>query len=67
MKKTMRDGIFRGVLQQVSIVVEWRNGCVYRTRPVGWVLCKTDAPCVLINGVLSSPSTKLMKQAYEGR
>lgn len=67
MTKTMRDGIFNGTLQQVFVVTEWRGGHVYRTRPVGWVLCKTDAPCVLINGVLSSPSTKLMKQAYEGR
>ena len=65
MTKTMKDALLRGRLQQVYKITEWKDGCIYRTKPVGFVVCATDHPCVTREGQLISPSMKLLQEAYK--
>jgi len=60
---TLRRYIVRGLLQEVHIVTEWRDGCVYRTKALGYIVSHRDeAPTARNDISFASPSTRLMKR-----
>jgi hypothetical protein len=58
----------RGMLREVYLVTEFRDGCVYKTKSIGFVVASSYAPNPCVKhpeGILSSISTKDSKRLME--
>lgn len=50
-------------LRQVFMVTEWRDGCVYKTKPVGYAFVTLDHSYKLTgNLIIGSPSTDVSRE-----
>ena len=63
--QTSKRYLVRGQLREVYVVTEWKGGCIYRTKRLGFVVCDSSHECVRGNGLLTSPSTRFSRGAYD--
>lgn len=61
--KKMRVGV-RMRLRQVHKVTQWKSGCVYRTKPIGYIVCEPDYKLLdTSNNIqIGSVSTKVSRE-----
>ena len=64
--KTTKKYNLRGQLMEVFLITEFKDGCVYKTESIGFVVCSHYQSCVDTNkAVLSSIGTKDMKRLID--
>jgi len=49
-------------LRSVYKITEWKNGCIYRTRSVGYIICLSDYKFLNDSATLNSVSTSITRQ-----
>jgi hypothetical protein len=56
-KTDIRGYNYRGQLHEVFVITEMRDGCVFRTKAIGYVVCRSNAPCLKPAAKLTAIST----------
>jgi hypothetical protein len=49
-------------LREVYRVTEYKDGCVYRTKSLGYIVCLPDYKFLNSEAKLSAPSTKITRE-----
>ena len=62
---TLKKYSIRGQVFSVYKVVQWKDGCVFKTKNLGFVVARSGQSPVTTEGVLSSVDTKYTR-LWEG-
>lgn len=44
---SIRPYLHKGQVREIYAVTEWRDGCVYRTKSLGYVVMSSDKSCLV--------------------
>ena len=51
-------------LRELYIITQWKDGCIYKTRSLGFIVCKPDYLRLERDIILASLSTKISMELY---
>ena len=52
----------RHLVREAHLVTQWREGCVYRTRSLGFIVCDWNYKLLGRDGQIGSVSTKVTRE-----